>query len=68
MEGKIEFAIFCIENVAKELLPTLKSGNVVIGLGAGTITDLGKYLQKYYGAKSKYSSGLRGTPLYQSSK
>ncbi len=35
-----------IENVAKTLLPTLKSGNVVIGLGAGTITNLGKYFCK----------------------
>lgn len=34
-----------IEDVAKKLLPTLKKGNVVIGLGAGTITKLGKYLK-----------------------
>ena len=34
-----------IEDVAKQLLPTLEKGNVVIGLGAGTITTLGKYLQ-----------------------
>lgn len=32
-----------IEDVAKKLLPTLNVGNVVIGLGAGTITNLGKY-------------------------
>lgn len=30
--------------VAKQLYPTLKSGDVVIGLGAGTITALGKEL------------------------
>ena len=35
-----------IEDVAKQLLPTLKKGNVVIGLGAGTITALGKYLKE----------------------
>ncbi len=33
-----------IKNVAKLLLPTLKSGDVVIGLGAGTITNLGREL------------------------
>lgn len=33
-----------IKTVAKKLLPTLKSGDVVIGLGAGTITALGKEL------------------------
>lgn len=33
-----------IKTVAKALLPTLKSGDVVIGLGAGTITNLGKEL------------------------
>ncbi|MCQ2754716.1 MAG: UDP-N-acetylmuramate--L-alanine ligase [bacterium] len=49
---KAEYIQGSIENVAKELLPTLKKGNVVIGLGAGTITDLGKYLQKYYGELS----------------
>ena len=35
-----------IEDVAKQLLPTLKSGDVVIGLGAGTITNLGKCLKE----------------------
>ena len=35
-----------IKEVAKKLLPTLKKGNVVIGLGAGTITNLGKYLKE----------------------
>ncbi len=35
-----------ISEVAKKLLPTLKSKNVVIGLGAGTITNLGKELEK----------------------
>ncbi len=33
-----------IEQVAKNLLPTLKQSDVVIGLGAGTITTLGKNL------------------------
>lgn len=33
-----------MHEVAKKLLPTLKSGDVVIGLGAGTITNLGKEL------------------------
>ncbi len=33
-----------IPDVAKKLYPTLKSGDVVIGLGAGTITNLGKEL------------------------
>lgn len=35
-----------IEQVAEKLLPTLKEGNIVIGLGAGTITNLGKYLKE----------------------
>lgn len=33
-----------IEEVAKSLKPTLKTTDIVIGLGAGTITKLGKYL------------------------
>jgi UDP-N-acetylmuramate--alanine ligase len=33
-----------IKEVAKKLFPTLKSGDIVIGLGAGTITNLGKEL------------------------
>lgn len=33
-----------MKSVAKQLYPTLKSGDVVIGLGAGTITALGKEL------------------------
>lgn len=33
-----------IKTVAKTLFPTLKSGDIVIGLGAGTITNLGKEL------------------------
>ena len=35
-----------ISEVAKKLLPTLQSENVVVGLGAGTITNLGKELEK----------------------
>ena len=33
-----------MKSVAKALLPLLKDGDVVIGLGAGTITNLGKEL------------------------
>ena len=33
-----------MKDVAKKLLPTLKSGDIVVGLGAGTITALGKEL------------------------
>ncbi len=33
-----------IKEVAQKLYPTLKSGDIVIGLGAGTITNLGKEL------------------------
>ena len=33
-----------ISDVAKQLMPELKEGDVVIGLGAGTITGLGKEL------------------------
>lgn len=35
-----------IEAVAEQLLPTLKTNNIVVGLGAGTITNLGKYLKE----------------------
>ena len=35
-----------IAEVAEKLLPTLKYGDIVIGLGAGTITNLGKELLK----------------------
>ena len=34
-----------MSEVAKKLLPTLKNGDVVIGLGAGTITALGRELE-----------------------
>lgn len=34
-----------MEDVAKKLAPELKSGDIVVGLGAGTITALGKYLK-----------------------
>ena len=34
-----------MKEVAEKLLPTLKKGNIVIGLGAGTITALGKELE-----------------------
>ena len=45
-ETGFEYIPGSIEDVAKKLLPTLKSGDVVIGLGAGTITNLGKELLK----------------------
>lgn len=35
-----------IKIVAEKMLPILKSGDIVIGLGAGTITNLGKELEK----------------------
>ncbi len=35
-----------MQEVAEKLLPTLKNSNIVIGLGAGTITALGKELEK----------------------
>ena len=35
-----------IKSVAEQLYPKLKAGDVVIGLGAGTITNLGKELLK----------------------
>ncbi len=45
-----------IEDVSKKLIPTLKKGNIVIGLGAGTITSLGKHLknqaEKYFASRS----------------
>ena len=45
-----------IEDVAQKLLSTLKKGNIVIGLGAGTITNLGKHLkneaEKYLASRS----------------
>ena len=45
-EAEYEHISGSIEQVAEKLLPTLKSGNIVIGLGAGTITNLGKYLKE----------------------
>jgi len=47
-----EYLSGSMEEVAKKLLPTLKAGDIVIGLGAGTITDLGKNLKKYNEEKS----------------
>ena len=46
-EAGFEHISGSIEDVAKKLLPSLKSSDVVIGLGAGTITNLGKYLKEY---------------------
>lgn len=44
-ELKAEYLKGDMKEVAKSLLPTLKKGNIVIGLGAGTITALGKELE-----------------------
>lgn len=41
-----EYLSGSIKEVAEKLLPTLKTDDVVIGLGAGTITNLGKELLK----------------------
>lgn len=41
-----EYISGSIEEVAKKLLPTLEDNTVVIGLGAGTITNLAKELKK----------------------
>ena len=41
-----EYISGSIAEVGSKLYKTLKSGDVVIGLGAGTITDLGKAIQK----------------------
>ena len=41
-----EYISGSMEEVAEKLLPELKKGDVVIGLGAGTITALGKNLEK----------------------
>ena len=35
-----------VDDVAKKLLPTLEEKNIVVGLGAGTITSLGKFLKE----------------------
>ena len=45
-ERCIEHYSGSIREVAEKLYPTLKNGDVVIGLGAGTITNLGKYLEE----------------------
>ena len=39
-----EYLSGSISDVAKKLYPELKNNDVVIGLGAGTITNLGKEL------------------------
>ncbi len=41
-----EYISGSIDDVAKKLLPTLKENDIVIGLGAGTITNLAKCLEK----------------------
>lgn len=35
-----------MEDIAKSIYPTLKEGDILVGLGAGTITELGKHLLK----------------------
>ena len=47
-DAGIEHISGSIEEVAKKLIPTLKQTDIVIGLGAGTITNLGKYLKENY--------------------
>ena len=47
-----EYISGTIEEVGSKLLPKLRPGNVVIGLGAGTITNLGKSIEKANGALS----------------
>lgn len=47
-EANIEHLSGSIEDVAIKLLPTLKQTDVVVGLGAGTITNLGKHLKEHY--------------------
>lgn len=44
--GSAEYISGDIKDVARKLLPTLKPETVVIGLGAGSITNLGKELRK----------------------
>ena len=41
-----EYISGSINEVGEKLLPSLKAGNIIIGLGAGTITNLGKAIQK----------------------
>ena len=41
-----EYISGSIEEVGSKLYPSLKAGNIVIGLGAGTITNLGKAIKK----------------------
>ena len=45
--GNFEHISGSIQDVAQKLLPSLKEGSIVIGLGAGTITNLGKYIKEY---------------------
>ena len=49
--GHCEYISGDIKEVAKKLLPTLKENTVVIGLGAGTITILGKSFKTTVSAK-----------------
>lgn len=45
-ELSCEYVSGNMQDVARKLMPSLKKGDVVIGLGAGTITNLGKELCK----------------------
>lgn len=47
-EAGFDYINGSIKEVAEKLLPTLTEGQIVIGLGAGTITTLGKYLKEFY--------------------
>lgn len=44
--GHCEYISGNMQEVAQKLRPTLKQGDIVLGLGAGTITTLGKYLKE----------------------
>lgn len=48
LEAGFEHISGNIETVAEKLIPTLQNGNIVVGLGAGTITTLGKYMKESY--------------------
>lgn len=45
--GHCEYISGNMQEVAHKLKPTLQKGNIVVGLGAGTITNLGKELLAY---------------------
>ena len=52
-QSKFEHIPGKIDAVAAKLVPTLKPGNVVVGLGAGTITTLGRYIKEHMETRVK---------------